>query len=159
MFHISEILDIAIRLETNGEKVYREAIRKVRHPELKKLLKWMSEEEAKHAEWFRTQKERFPEGNDSPILKEMNRDLLNKLIGGQSFSLQDVDFSKIEEVSHLMGVFLEFEKDTILFYEMLQPFIEDPETLAELEVIIDEENRHVKKLNHLIQAPAFMPAL
>ena len=38
----------------------------------------------------------------------------------------------------LVSIFIEFEKDTVLFYEMIAPFIERGETRAQLEAIIAE---------------------
>ncbi|MEJ2730861.1 MAG: ferritin family protein [Deltaproteobacteria bacterium] len=45
---MNEILDMAIQLEKNGESVYRNAVDKVKDPDLVSLLKWMADEEALH---------------------------------------------------------------------------------------------------------------
>ena len=42
MFSIQEILDLAIRLENNGESVYRQAVDEISEPELVSLLQWMA---------------------------------------------------------------------------------------------------------------------
>ena len=86
----------------------------------------------------------------------MNGDFLTSIIGGQSFSLDDVDFANIQQVSDLLNVFIESEKDGILFYEMLMPFIRDEGTRTMLEHIINEEQNHIKTLKEFV-APA--PAL
>ena len=52
MFSIQEILDLAIRLEKNGESVYRTAAAKLFRADLVSLLVWMADEEVKHARWF-----------------------------------------------------------------------------------------------------------
>jgi len=49
-------------------------------------------------------------------------------------------------VESLIELAVELEKDTILFYQMLQAFIEDSDTLAGLNEIIAEENRHIEML-------------
>ena len=41
---------------------------------------------------------------------------------------------------------IEFEKDKVMFYNLLQPFIEDKATLDFLESIIREENEHIQRL-------------
>jgi rubrerythrin len=46
----------------------------------------------------------------------------------------------------LIDVLVEFEKDTILFYEMLSGFIPAPEVLSQLQTIIAEEKRHITQL-------------
>jgi rubrerythrin len=50
----------------------------------------------------------------------------------------------------MVETFIEFEKDTILFYQMLETFLQDEQTRKELEKIIDEEERHVESLRAFI---------
>lgn len=45
-----------------------------------------------------------------------------------------------------MELSIEFEKDTIIFYKMLNAFLTDEEMVQGLEEIIGEENRHVRVL-------------
>ena len=150
MFSTNEILDMAIKLEKNGEAVYRSAIEKVPKPELAALLEWMADEEAKHADWFSTLKLNLEENRADPFMEEMSRELFNDLLGDSNFSLKDVDFSSIDNIDDLIAVFIEFEKDSVLFYQVLEPFVEDPVALENLNKIIDEENRHIERLQEFI---------
>jgi rubrerythrin len=154
MFSIKEILDMAIRLERNGEAVYRNAIRNISSPQLVSLLKWMADEEVKHAEWFSELKKKLEARPQNPIGEEMSRELFKDLLGEQSFSLQDTDFSQVHRINDLIAIFIEFEKDTVLFYEMLEPFIENEETLQQLKEIIAEENRHIERLKEFLENEA-----
>ena len=146
MFSIQEILDLAIRVENNGESVYRQAVDETSEPELVSLLQWMADEEVKHARWFAELKQKAKTHSTDLFMAEMSREVFADFLGEKSFSHQDVDFSKIDQVSDLFAVFIEFERDTILFYETLKPFIEDTETLTHLDKIIAEENGHIEKL-------------
>ena len=150
MFSIQEILDLAIRLENNGESVYRHAVDEVSEPELVSLLRWMADEELQHARWFSELKRKFKTHSVELFMAEMSREVFADFLGEKSFSHQDVDFSKIDRVSDLVAVFIEFEKDTILFYETLKPFIEDNDTLNNLEKIIAEENKHIAQLHQFL---------
>jgi len=150
MFSIQEILDLAIRLENNGESVYRQAVGEISEPELVSLLQWMADEEVKHARWFSDLKHKLKTHSTNRFMAEMSREVFADFLGEKSFSHQDVDFSKIERVSDLVAVFIEFEKDTILFYETLKPFIEDADTLNNLGKIIAEENEHIAKLHQFL---------
>ena len=152
MFTINEILDIAIRIETNGESDYRDATRKTTNADLISMLQWMADEEARHARWFAEVKDRAAIPSENPFLEEMSSELFKDLMGEQSFALKDVDFSKVERVDELLAIFLEFEKDTVLFYEMLQPFIQNPKTLEQLDAIIAEKNRHIERLHEFLQS-------
>ncbi|MBW2410193.1 MAG: ferritin family protein, partial [Deltaproteobacteria bacterium] len=145
-----EILDLAVRIEQNGEAVYRDAIAMLSDPELISLLNWMADEEAKHAQWFIGLKDQLEARAANPFVKEMSRELFNELLGEKSFSHKEVDFSTVADVDELMAIFIEFEKDTILFYEMLEPFIEDERTRADLRSIIAEENNHISRLQDMM---------
>jgi rubrerythrin len=82
----------------------------------------------------------------NPFIEEMSRQVFKDLVGGQSFSLKEVDFSKVSSTHELISIFIEFEQDTVLFYELIAPFIEDEETRAHLQRVIAEENRHIDRL-------------
>lgn len=151
MFSPKEILDMAIKLEKNGETVYRQAIAKASSPQIASLLGWMADEEAKHANWFGELKNRLGEKNTESFMDEMSRELFDDLLGEKNFSLQDVDFSSAEQVHEMIAVFIEFEKDTVIFYQVLKPFISEKATLKVLQQIIDEENRHIEHLQQFLQ--------
>ena len=146
MFTINEILDIAIRLEKNSDAIYREAADSVSKPDIAETLKWMADEELKHAQWFDGLRHTATIKIEDTSLETLNADFLKSIIGGQSFSLDDVDFGDIRQVSDLLNVFIESEKDGILFYEMLMPFIREEATRTMLETIISEEKSHIKML-------------
>ena len=150
MFSVREILDLAIQLEKNGESVYRDAVDKVTIPELGSLLIWMADEEARHMRWFSEVKKNFEMHSINPFMEEMGRKVFGGILGDRSFSHREVDFSSVSRQEDLIGIFIEFEKDTILFYETLIPFIEDGDTLDNIAKIIAEENNHIKKLQDFL---------
>lgn len=150
MFSANEILDMAIKLEKNGEAVYRNAIEKVVRPELIDLLEWMAGEEVKHADFFAGLKLDLESKNANPFIDEMSRELFDDLLGDKNFSLKEVDFSLIENAEELIAVFVEFEKDSVIFYKVLEPFVEDPAAREQLKKIIEEENRHIKRLQEFV---------
>ena len=149
MFSANEILDMAFKLEKNGEVVYRDAIEKVSNPELITLLEWMANEEAKHANWFAELKLKLDQKSVNPFMEKMSRELFNDLLGDKNFFLKDVDFSSVSDLDALIAIFIEFEKDSVRFYQILEPFIGDPVSIESLRKIIDEENCHIKRLQEL----------
>ena len=149
MFSITEIIEIAVQLEKNGEKVYREAIGKSKNIEMDDLLLRIAEEELEHIDWFLSLKNEIEKSQDRSQVEEMDAALIDDLIGKQTFSLAEVDLSQVENSEHLIDIFIEFEKDTILFYEMLKTFIVDEKTIEHLEKIIEEESSHIQKLKEL----------
>jgi rubrerythrin len=151
MFTPVDILDVAVQLERNGEKVFREAIKKVRQPDLADLLKWMADQEKAHIKWFNELKAKIKKPFTDPMLQEMGREILQGTMEGASFNLKNVDFTKIDEIKELLNLSIEFEKDTAIFYELLLSFVEDRETHDLLEKIIDEEHNHAKLLKEFVE--------
>ena len=146
MFSIREIFDLAIRIEKNGERFYRDAMEKTSNPSLKSLLEWLADQEVEHENWFLERKKMLEtKGNDFE-LEEMGSSILQGILGDQSFSLREADLSKIDSVEALIQLAVEFEKDSILFYEMITSLIVDDETSERLNEIIAEENRHIELL-------------
>jgi rubrerythrin len=151
MFTLSEIIDLAIRIEKNGENAYRKAQEEVSNPSLASMLQWLAEEEVEHEKWFTQLKEKAATVAEDPKLEEMGKAILQGVLGDQVFSIKDADFSKTEDINSLLELSIEFEKDTILFFEMLSAFIDDKETLSQLDKIIEEEKRHVQLLEEFLE--------
>jgi rubrerythrin len=150
VFSIGDIIDLAIQIEKNGENVYRNALQKASNPSLASLFQWLADEEVQHAKWFSELKKTIKTNTDDSRLEEMGKTLLRRILGDQAFSLQDADFSNIDQIKHLVKLAIEFEQDTVLFYEMIQSVIEDKETLDQLNRIIVEEKGHVKLLQDFL---------
>ena len=146
MFAISEIYDLAIQIEKNGEAFYRDALKKFPHPGLNTLLQWLAEEEIEHQKWFTQKKEALKNPSESVDLEDIGGKILENILGDQTFSLKEADLSKIGGVDALLDLAIEFEKDTIVFFEMIRVLIDDNETLGQLNEIIEQENNHVQTL-------------
>ena len=150
MFSMRDIIDLAIQIETNAESVYRRALKKISDPALLSILRWLADEEVEHAKWFRQLKATTPGEIKDPAVEALGKSLLSDVLGRQSFSLKEADFSKINQLEDLLSMAIEFEKDKVIFYNLLRQFIEDGETLEFLGKIIDEETHHIQELNRLV---------
>jgi rubrerythrin len=150
MFNAHDILDIAIRLENNGEKNYLDARQHTADEKLKDLLAWVAREEQSHAQWFNNLKTQLLQDKDHHLMEELSRALVEDVVQQQAFSLQEVDFKAIRSPAEMIRTFVGFEEDTIAFYELLKTFIEDPVVARQLEQIIDEEKKHVLQLQKML---------
>ena len=151
MFLIEDIIDLAIQIEQNAEKVYRDAQKKVSNPELSSFLQWLANEEMTHAKWFSGLKKTVNIEQQDPDVAKMGKALLRDVLGSQSFSLKDADFSEIHQFSQLLSVAIEFEGDKVTFYGLLLPFIDDTTTREFLESIILEEKNHIRRLKKFLK--------
>jgi rubrerythrin len=150
MFLIGDIIELAIQIEQNAENVYRHALTKISNPKLASVLQWLADEEVEHAGWFRQLKQTVNTAVEDPAVEAMGKSILSDVIGSQSFSLKQADFSEMSQLEDLISLAVEFEKDKVIFYKMLRPFIEDSETLDFLENIIAEETNHIRELSTLM---------
>ena len=144
MFSLAEVYDLGIRIEKNGEKFYRDALEQAWSEPIADLLKMLAEEEVKHVDFFVRRMDAVKQKREDPFLDEMRTSMLKDILGNQTFSLKEADVSQIRSVDELVALAIEFEKDTILFYEMVGSFMIDEQARRELKEIIEEEERHVR---------------
>ncbi len=151
MFTVNDLIDIAVKMERNGETLYLASRQKAQSPQLKSLLKWMAEGKPPMAPGLRTKGQvgfrRRPDRSGNHASGCDQRD-----DGDKTLSLDEVDFSQIRSTASLLETFVTFEQDTILFYEFLQAFIQDDAAQKGLKKIIEEEQKHVAELKEMIQA-------
>lgn len=149
MFSEREILEIAIRMEKNDENEYRKAAEQLSDETLVASLEWMADEEREHGNFFAGLLEELETRAKSRFGEEMDAAFLKDLIGGSSLSLKTVDFSGVEDAAELLNIYIGFEEDSILFYEMITPMIDNLDTRFQVERIVAEERAHIKCLKEL----------
>jgi rubrerythrin len=149
MFTIADICDIAIQIEKNGEATYRKAAANCRDAGLADLLNRMANEEQQHAKWFKTlDQTREISSAGQQDLESMGRGLLREMVKDRTFSLDADTLCQAETLDAFLKQSIEFEYDTIAFYEVLQGFVDDAQARFQLDRIIAQEKDHI----HQIQA-------
>lgn len=149
MFTIADIRNIAVQIEKNGEAAYRKAANQAADPAIAEIFHWMADEEKRHGEWFEAIEPDKPLTKEQLELEKMGRQLLQDMVGDQTFSLEQEELQHIEAYSDMLTQSKVFEQDTILFYEFLLTMIGDPEPRRQLEEIIAEERRHFEQLEEM----------
>lgn len=157
MFTLGEIIDLAIRIEKNGGNTYKRAQEEISSSRLTAMLQWLADDEAEHEKWFAKLRENIDEKIEDPKLEEMGKEILQGILGDNAFSMDEADFSSLNSITGLLELSLEFEKDTIVFYEMIKGFIEDEKVLSGIDKIIKEENRHIKYLEEFLEKGEILP--
>lgn len=150
MYTLEDIRDIAIQIECNGEKTYRTVGEKAKNPELAHILLWLADEEKRHATWFETLQSGRDVSEADGEMEAMGRSLLRDMVKDQPFSLDAEELEGAADVAEIVTQSLSFEQDTVLFYDMLKSLlVEDTKTVAQLNIIIEEERGHVRVLEKL----------
>ncbi len=142
MFSIEDVLDMAIKIEENGERYYRQALEKVSDPSLTAMLWCLAEEEVHHRNLFRKWRRDYQAADDERWIRDMSGSMLKDLVGDQTFSLKEVDPGQLHTETEILQAAIEFEGDTILFFEMVRDFVADDQTRQRIDELIAEEKRH-----------------
>lgn len=150
MFTLNDLFDIAIKMEENARAVYLNALDQAGSKDIESLLQWMADEEDHHKSWFEEQKDSL--SANSSDLGVMLPGVIKEMMGDNSLSLSDLNFSEITRPVQMLETFITFENDTILFYQFLETFMESESVKAGLHKIIEEENAHVEKISEMIQS-------
>lgn len=146
MFGAHEVFDLAIQIEENGERFYREAMARATDPAILELLGFLAEEEVSHRETFHRMKKEVSRRDGDLWTDRISGALLQSFIEDRAFSLEETDLSAVSDVKALLEIAVGFEKDSITFYEILLSFSLPPETAEILGAVIAEEHRHVALL-------------
>ncbi len=150
MFTLDDICNIAVQIECNGERTYREASVMTTVPHFSQLFQKMADDEKRHAEWFENIKLTKPVSPEQQELEAMGRKLLQDMVKEQTFALEQESLNIEEEVDELLEQFISFERDTIIFYEFLGGLVDETESRKQLEMIIEEENCHIDHIREMI---------
>lgn len=157
MFTLSDLIAIAVQMEKNGEALYRRSRVHAGNEDLAALLEWMAGEERRHAEWLRDLQQKELAGADDAIAVDMRRALVDDFVDGQTFSLQDVDFAAVRSVGEMIDIFIEFENDTLRFYDLLRTFLDNGPASLQLDTIMTEEKKHIEELSRMAAAKRTPP--
>jgi rubrerythrin len=149
MFTLSDIRDIAIQIERNGEETYQRASEAVVDSKIAVILRWLAQEERRHAEFFASLAPTEPLSAEQSEAEAMGRSLLQSMVRDKTFSLDQQSLNSVESLAEMFSQARGFEQDTVLFYEFLKDIVDDHEVKQQLDIIIREENRHVVILGRL----------
>ncbi|HKJ65684.1 MAG TPA: ferritin family protein [Desulfopila sp.] len=150
MFTIADIRNIAIQIERNGEKTYRQAAAKATDSEVARLLESMAEDEKRHAQWFEKIQVDQVVSEEQRQMEQVGKSILQDMVKDRTFSLEEDQLKSAENPEKILAASQAFEQDTILFYEMLSEFIDNSETMEQLQVIIAEEQKHHRQLAEIL---------
>ena len=150
MFTIADICDIAVQIERNGEATYRKAARNIENETIADILNRMADEERQHAKWFAGLDDNRLAAAPQDELESMGRALLREMVKDKTFSLDAEQLSMVNNISAFLKQSITFERDTIIFYEMLREFVDDAAVCAKLDRIVVQEREHINQIKELM---------
>ncbi len=146
-----EIIEMAVRIEENGYRFYKDAAESAKTTQLKALFTQLAEEERNHIVSFRDIKSSIADDTPPPefdpyiadaneYLKSMaDYEVFTEPDGGDKLS--ESIFDEQQALEHAISM----EKDSLLFYYELIKMVTDKD-LTVVEKLITQEKEHLRKL-------------
>jgi rubrerythrin len=148
-FSGKEILEMAVRIEENGERFYTQAAGAAKTERLKELFSFLADEEKKHIAYFKEMKRQAegPRTIFDPYIEEAGL-YLKAVADTEVFTRPDEGESLAQQVSdekEALDIAIDMEKESLLFYyEFIKGVRESDRSI--LDRLIIEEKVHLKKL-------------
>lgn len=154
-FSGKEILEIALKIELNGEIFYREASKKATDNNLKDLFIYLQNQEKKHYEDFSKLSHLIKEENIRGLSRLSDAEeislYLHALANSKVFTDPEVGASlgrSMKDDSEAINIAIGLERDSILYYnEMLKVVKEEDKGLVDN--IVAQEKEHERLLREM----------
>ncbi len=147
-FSVSEIIEMAILIEQSGYAYYGQALRRKNLSfKTKELLTKLRDQEKQHEIFFNGLRkeddfELLNFGEDQELVHDYLRAIVNyRIFSKPEAALKAAEQAKDEKA--LIEAAIDFEKDTLLYYQGIKEAIKDSEAKDVLGKIIKEEISHV----------------
>jgi rubrerythrin len=145
---LSEILEIAVRIERNGEAFYRKTAAQMKAPSLASLLQFLADEDAKHRKIFESMLSHADADGTTGSDREERQSFLQSYAGAYIFSERDAGTTMAERVTtpeQAVEFGIDVETESMLFYLGFRNFVNEQDR-GTVDAIIDEEHSHYVKL-------------
>jgi len=150
VFNSSEIYQFAIKIEENGEKLYRQMAAKLPDTKVRELFTLLADEEVQHKATFSAMLSEFEdykvaESYPGEYFAYLKAYADNLVFGFEKF---DGDIADIENAESALQFAIGKELDTIAYFQEMKNLVPESER-KRVDAIIEEERRHVVKLSEL----------
>lgn len=147
----NDIIEMAIKIEKRGYTFYNEASKKVDiNTSTKELFTQLRDEEVKHEETFRNLRNRL---DLIQLTDEINwseeEDYIGSMVNERLFDSPDKVIQLVKDAKNtdeLIDLAIDFEKETLHYFQSISKYITERKAKAALEEIINEEITHIKRL-------------
>ena len=125
LFDVSEILRFAIRIEENGERFYRHAVKKTEDNNMKQIFSHLADVEIKHKKTFEDLLSRIEEYEPLESYPGEYLGYLRSYVDKIIFTdeVLDREISKIKGTSSALDFGIQRELDSILYYHEMKSFV------------------------------------
>ncbi len=150
-FKVSEVVEMAVLIETNGEAFYRFLKESARDAQTKEVFAHLAGEEKKHRATFEQMGESLEKYQPVESYPGEYAAYMKALADDNVFTQKDVGrhmAQKAASVPEAVNMALGFEKDSIVFFEGIRRCVSKSEHKA-IDRMVEEEKSHIAKLEGL----------
>ncbi len=156
-FNADEVFEMGMDIERNGEAYYRRAAELATSPGLKKVFKFLMEQEINHYRIFKELRDSLPPKSSIPTVGDPEGQeglyleaLVQSRLFGNEREAEETAAAAGDEIEALKGA-MTFEKDTILFFQVMKGMTRKDLGQDEIDMLIEEERRHVVQISEEIK--------
>jgi rubrerythrin len=151
-FSIDEIFRLAIEIERNGTRFYRNAAETVENSEMRRKFNELAEMERGHEERLKSLQNKLT-GEGKPLAGDISLQDNNFI---RAFARTAIFNSKEEQQafnsdSEIIEFAIEKEQESITYYEALKELLDGAQDKKIIQLLIDEEKEHLALLSSLPQ--------
>jgi len=156
-FNVDEVLEMAIRIESNGAAFYRKAAGMQSDAKNREFLEGLAAMEDQHQKTFtemrKTLTEKDKAGKVFDPYNEVSQYLASMAdtLGGEGSPSAADALTGTETLEDILKIALGLEKDSILFYLGLKDMVPPKYGQEKIDAIIKEEKKHVAQLSGLLR--------
>lgn len=150
MFAPSEVFQLAIRIEENGEKFYRHMAQKLDDPEIKELFTMLVNEEIVHKRTFEAMVSKIETYEPAENFPEDYFAYLRAFADNVIFDERKLDeiIASIDDKHSALDFAIRNEVASISYYLDVKKLVPEKQR-GKIDRIIDEERRHFIKLSDM----------
>ncbi len=156
-FNIDEILEMAIRIETNGKSFYLHAAEIESDKKMISFFKKLAAMEEQHIKTFEGFREDLSETEkedrvyDPDGQASMYLSVMADTHGGEGDPQVAKTLTGKESLEEILNIALSLEKQSILFYVGLKDLVRQKQGKDKVDAIIDEEKQHITQLSEILR--------
>lgn len=146
-FSANEIFDIAIEIEHNGGRFYRNAAAGVSNSQHQAFLNDLARMEDEHVKIFESMQAQLKDAEKSTSTFDPDNEAaqyLKALADTRVFFEKKIDTSSMRDI---LKAAIEAEKDSIVFYLGMKELVPEKQGKHRMDAIIKEEMNHIRHLS------------
>lgn len=147
LFDVSEILKIALTIEENGIKFYREYAQKEENGKVKEIFSYLAEEEVIHKKLFGEMLSKIEKYEQEESYSGEYLEYFRSYVDNIIFNRKKIDkeISQIKDTLSAIDFAINRELDSIFYYSEIKNLVPKSQR-DKIDMIIEEERKHFLKL-------------